>query len=157
MISRVRNVIQVKGADNSIKEFFAYIRNDKGLLDFNKVLPITFHVSTKLVEVFKIMAAYQDVWGSCSNASNVNIVNNTIAFTTTNSEPYKVLEELSSQFPLLEINHKWASEHGGFKCGESTYYLGHSYTIEIENCTLEAYNLYNDCWKKQILEYSAIS
>lgn len=81
-------------------------------------------------------------WGTKWNAYDISVGDNSISFDTAWSSPVPVIEELSSQFPTIEIELQFVDEDFGHNCGIIVFLAGDAIKENIpDGGTPEAYGI----------------
>lgn len=97
-----------KATFEAIKQFVA---SDEREFDLENIIPLTKY-------------AYEETWGSSSNANYGYLKNKTYYFETRWCQPYKAIAALAKKFPKAKITHKYASDDRGNCCGVYVYRNG---------------------------------
>lgn len=159
MPNHVKNRISVIGTEKEVERVFAFIKGERGDIDFNSIIPqpkgIEDTVSGNAPEVkengwiWELRYGYPswyewncDNWGTKWNAYEIERNDNEIEFETAWSAPHPIVEKLASFFPEVTFEHMWADEDTGYNCGTRQYSDGDVEWANLpESYSDEAYEL----------------
>lgn len=149
MANYVMNLLSLHGSEEKIADLFAYVKSADTIFDFNKIMPIDIDGPEDLdnhLQHNTRIDKQRNLWGTKSNANDVEVDNEQIEFYTAWSPPISVIARLAELFPELTISHKWSEESLGINCGEIVYTGSYYEKCIPDNYSSTAYSIYVECW-----------
>jgi hypothetical protein len=141
MPNNVRNILKFSGSQEDIDTFVNFIKSDKSLFDFEKLLPMP---DTVWLHDWCVTN-----WGTKWNAYDVEFKDNAFIFNTAWDIPIPIYEKIAEQFSNLCLEIYYASEDIGYNCGELLIKNGNLEVIkEFNNGSYEAYSWSLFVWER---------
>ncbi|MBA1336107.1 MAG: hypothetical protein HPY66_2066 [Firmicutes bacterium] len=139
MPNHITNILTAHGDKKKVRAMFEAIKNDEigtGSIDFNKITPMPEHIyrgnlGREEIEKYGAENCWYDWsiknWGTKWNSYGYdertaeNFDGSTVKFLTAWSSINGLIEKLSSMFPDIRFDYKWADEDFGYNTGKAEF------------------------------------
>jgi hypothetical protein len=139
MPNHITNILTAHGDEKKVRAMFEAIKNDEigtGSIDFNKIVPMPEHIyrgnlGRKEIEKYGAENCWYDWsiknWGTKWNSYGYNehtaenFDGSSIKFLTAWSSVSDLMKKLSSMFPDICFDYKWADEDFGYNTGKAEF------------------------------------
>lgn len=168
MANYIQNRFIINGTSEEVAQVLAFIKGEKGAIDFNSILPEPKGIENASAEIdwiFRFRYGYssnrewrEDNWGTLTNAVEIKLDANVLEFKTTWNAPFEIVDRIAECFPAMEFIHQWSEEEIGFNCGECVFKNGGLVNLNgFEDFSEEAYELAFQLWPGKEEEYRRYS
>ncbi|MFZ5753554.1 MAG: hypothetical protein ACOY3J_04890 [Bacillota bacterium] len=149
MPNHITNILTAYGDKEKVRAMFEAIKNDEigtGSIDFNKITPMPEYIyrgdlGREEIEKYGAENCWYDWsiknWGTKWNSYGYdehtaeNFDGSTVKFLTAWSSVSDLMKKLSSMFPDIRFDYKWADEDFGHNTGKAEYKNGKTLTYYI--------------------------
>jgi hypothetical protein len=149
MPNHITNILTAYGDKEKVRAMFEAIKNDEigaGSIDFNKIVPMPEHIyrgnlGREEIEKYGAENCWYDWsiknWGTKWNSYGYdehtadNFDGCTVKFLTAWSSVSDLMKKLSSMFPDIRFDYKWADEDFGHNTGKAEYKSGKTLSCYI--------------------------
>ena len=149
MPNHITNILTAYGDKEKVRAMFEAIKNDEigtGSIDFNKITPMPEHIyrgdlGREEIEKYGAENCWYDWsiknWGTKWNSYGYdehtaeNFEGSTVKFLTAWSSVSDLMKKLSSMFPDIRFDYKWADEDFGHNTGKAEYKSGKTLSCYI--------------------------
>lgn len=139
MPNHITNILTAHGDEKKVRAMFEAIKNDEigiGSIDFNKIVPMPEHIyrgdlGSEEIEKYGAENCWYDWsiknWGTKWNSYGYNehtaenFDGSSIKFLTAWSSVSDLMKKLSSMFPDICFDYKWADEDFGYNTGKAEF------------------------------------
>jgi hypothetical protein len=139
MPNHITNILTAHGDEKKVRAMFEAIKNDEigiGSIDFNKIVPMPEHIyrgdlGSEEIEKYGAENCWYDWsiknWGTKWNSYGYNehtaenLDGSSIKFLTAWSSVSDLMKKLSSMFPDICFDYKWADEDFGYNTGKAEF------------------------------------
>jgi len=149
MPNHITNILTAHGDEKKVRAMFEAIKNDEigtGSIDFNKITPMPEHIyrgdlGREEIEKYGAENCWYEWsiknWGTKWNSYGYNkhtaenFDGSSIKFLTAWSSVSDLMKKLSSMFPDICFDYKWADEDFGYNTGKAEYKSGKTLSCYI--------------------------